>query len=606
MRFIFTLLALSIAFVSQAQVQPPINAAMVGHKAYPCLSSLWGYTAPNGTEYAIVGSCDGTSIVSLADLNTMTEVAFIPGTQSIWREVKTWRNYAYVTTEANDGLLIIDLTNLPTSVRHVWRRPHITINGQPDSISRIHSLTIDDSGYLFLNGTNPRNFGTYMFDLNSDPENPPLVTGVNNRYCHDVYSRGNYLYTSDIYEGYCSVFDISNRNNPQFVTDWLTPNQFNHNAWLSDNGQYIFTTDERANSFVACYDISDLNNVREVSRWQNPYTTGRGVVPHNVRVKDDFVVTAHYTDGVTIIDAHRPENPVMVAWFDTYPGADGGFEGVWEAYPYFPSGLTIASDRSEGLFVIDFNHARASYLEGTVTSQQTGQAIFDAKVKITATTEPQSSTDVSGNYRTGYHQGGTYTIEYYKPNYRRVLRSANLAPGNVTTINVALEAAGNVSQQILVVDSITRFSIPNASILVNGNTYITNASGIATIPSIQESYYSAEISKAGYFNKTYPTLYLGGSLLTLEILSPTSGVDQFAEEMQLATIFDEQYFISESSLSLLLQEGFDKVVLIGMDGRIIQTADLSSSLNFGEIPSGMYMLQFKGSGKEHSIKVLRG
>ena len=36
------------------------------------------------------------------------EILFVPGMNSIWRDVKTYGHYAYVTTEAMNGLLIID------------------------------------------------------------------------------------------------------------------------------------------------------------------------------------------------------------------------------------------------------------------------------------------------------------------------------------------------------------------------------------------------------------------------------------------------------------------------------------------------------------------
>ena len=43
-----------------------------------------------------------------------------------------------------------------------------------------------------------------------------------------------------------------------------TPNAFTHNAWVSDDGNYVFTTDEKADSYIASYDISDISNIQEV------------------------------------------------------------------------------------------------------------------------------------------------------------------------------------------------------------------------------------------------------------------------------------------------------------------------------------------------------
>ena len=76
-------------------------------------SDIWGYVDGSGNEYAIVGLNDGTSIVDVTDPANPFEVFFEPGMNSIWRDIKTWGNYAYVTTEEPQGLLIIDLSTLP-------------------------------------------------------------------------------------------------------------------------------------------------------------------------------------------------------------------------------------------------------------------------------------------------------------------------------------------------------------------------------------------------------------------------------------------------------------------------------------------------------------
>ena len=42
-----------------------------------------------------------------------------------------------------------------------------------------------------------------------------------------------------------------------------------------------------------------------------------------------------------------------VGYFDTYPDNDmAAFNGVWNVYPYFPSGNIIVSDINSGFFVI--------------------------------------------------------------------------------------------------------------------------------------------------------------------------------------------------------------------------------------------------------------
>ena len=73
---------------------------------------------------------------------------------------------------------------------------------------------------------------------------------------------------------YCSNKRVGDDNNllllfPEIAKEWhptkngeLTPNNFTHNAWTSDDGNFIFTTDERANAFVESFDISDLDDIK--------------------------------------------------------------------------------------------------------------------------------------------------------------------------------------------------------------------------------------------------------------------------------------------------------------------------------------------------------
>lgn len=103
-----------------------LNMSLVGSLSYGVeLNDIWGYAAPDGTEYALVGAFNGTSIVSLADPANPIEVDFIPGPGSTWRDIKTWGEYAYVTNETSNGLLVIDLSNLPGEVEYFEWTPSI-------------------------------------------------------------------------------------------------------------------------------------------------------------------------------------------------------------------------------------------------------------------------------------------------------------------------------------------------------------------------------------------------------------------------------------------------------------------------------------------------
>ncbi len=62
-------------------------------------NDIWGYVDPMGNEYALLGVRSGTSIINLSDPANPVEVAFIPGPQSVVRDIKVHEQYAYTIAE---------------------------------------------------------------------------------------------------------------------------------------------------------------------------------------------------------------------------------------------------------------------------------------------------------------------------------------------------------------------------------------------------------------------------------------------------------------------------------------------------------------------------
>ena len=111
MRHLLLLVILLLAqFRGQCQVQ---NITLKGHLSFDSKANdIWGYTAPDGTEYALVGLRSGVSIVSLADPADPVEVAFIEGEESNWRDLRTRGHYCYVVTDqpgTREGFTVIDV-----------------------------------------------------------------------------------------------------------------------------------------------------------------------------------------------------------------------------------------------------------------------------------------------------------------------------------------------------------------------------------------------------------------------------------------------------------------------------------------------------------------
>ncbi|MGB3546231.1 MAG: choice-of-anchor B family protein, partial [Saprospiraceae bacterium] len=417
----FTLLSL-LATVALHTLSAQLNTTLVGQLGYESgeeLSDIWGYVAPDGTEYALIGLLNGVSIVSLADPANPVEVVRLPGQYSIWRDLKTYGTYAYVVADqssSTEGMTIIDLSNLPASATQV----HLNLAaGGTATLRRAHNIYIDEAtGHAYTTGGNLNGGAPVIFDIAATPGSAIFVANTPGQYSHDVFVRDGIMYTSNIYAGEVRLYDVSNPLAVSFLGSADTPNDFTHNAWPNDAGTVVFTTDERANAAVAAYDISDPTDISELDQFRPLSTLGAGVIPHNVHVLNDYVVTSHYTSGLVVIDGSRPENLIEVANYDTWAGGNGGFNGNWGAYPFLPSGLVLLSDIESGLYVVDVAYQRAAWLEGRITDETTTLPLAGVTVDILSAGQSNAiQTDGLGRYESGIATGGTFTVRISRPGY---------------------------------------------------------------------------------------------------------------------------------------------------------------------------------------------
>jgi choice-of-anchor B domain-containing protein len=162
------------------------------------LNDIWGYVDEEGNEYALVGAQNGLSIVDVTDPTNPTEIKWFWGSESIWRDIKTVGDYAYVTTEAEAGLWIIDLSPLPESTD----LPISTYSGpEGNEWYTAHNLYADD-GFVYIFGAGRDNGGTIILDVTTDPMNPIEVGVFDNWYVHVGYVRDYVGYFGNIFEGF--------------------------------------------------------------------------------------------------------------------------------------------------------------------------------------------------------------------------------------------------------------------------------------------------------------------------------------------------------------------------------------------------------------------
>ena len=336
-------------------------------------NDLWGWTDPlTGSEYALMGLTNGTAFVDITDPGDPVHLGNLPtrSGNSIWRDVKTAGNFAFIVSEANDhGMQVFDLTRL----RSVVGAPvTFTEDGHYGFFGRAHNIVIDEaSGFAYAvgsrQGTQQCNSGLHMIDISS----PLLPTFAGcfstDGYTHDaqctvyegpdVEHRGKQVCFA-ANEDTVTIVDVTEKSAPLMLSrTGYAGFGYTHQGWLTEDHRYLLVNDETDeinaghNTRTYVFDLTDLD-------LPVLHMTHTGTTPssdHNLYVKGNFVYEANYRSGLRILDISGiGERDISeFAFFDTQPSSNAsGTSGAWSVYPYFDSGTVIVSDVSAGLFVL--------------------------------------------------------------------------------------------------------------------------------------------------------------------------------------------------------------------------------------------------------------
>ena len=360
---------LLLSTLSPAQTYPSYNVQLVSHltpnmgdvgadgRRY---SGCWGwYQASKNKEYAICGTSNGTYFVDITSPSTPTVSKFLASSQGCtYREIKTNKNYAYIVSDdvQSNGMQIVDLQYLPDSLP-----PAIT----SFTFDRAHAIWIDGD-HLYASSVSYTNGYTAMSVYSiANPTVPVLLRKLNQDFpfidvVHDAYSRNDTVYASCSGKGlYIFFFDKTVNQFKQLGSYASYPKAgYQHSSFLSPDGKKLVMCDEIPwGCPIQVADVSNPSNIQTIRQFL-PHTQ---TTPHNPFVKNNHALVSCYEDGLYIYDISNAAYPSMVGYFDTYPqgGANNStygsinYRGNWGNYPYLPSGLIVANDMQNGLFILD-------------------------------------------------------------------------------------------------------------------------------------------------------------------------------------------------------------------------------------------------------------
>ena len=409
MRFLVFLCCISL-FAQHENVafrsQVPLNQFGLNPSAG---NDIWGFTDANGREYAIMGATNGTTVFDITDPDNPVEVGNVPGNNSTWRDVKTYvynntpgsfSAYAFVTTEADQGLQIIDLSNVPNDISLA-----ATYTG--NGFSSAHNIYIEVDGgspYAYLLGANLANGGVVVLDI-SNPLAPVQTGTWDDFYVHDFYLgshwadpnyNGSHIGLAMCGSNNLSVIDFTDKANPQTLLNYTYPNiTYCHSGWVGEGGRYAYLCDEldegqlNLSTTIYVLDLIDLSSPELVATWTGPTRA----TDHNAFVKGQFLHLSNYSRGYTVLDLADPLNLTEFAFYDTFPDSNGpSFDGAWGVFPYYESGVVAVSDIQGGLFIlqpeIEPGFGLTLSEDGSASCQGQDQAIDVSVASIAGFTNP--------------------------------------------------------------------------------------------------------------------------------------------------------------------------------------------------------------------------
>ena len=338
-------------------------------------NDCWGYAAADNREYAIIGSLARVNFVEVTSPSTMSApiTTFTPGASSIWRDFKTYGQYAYaVADQGAEGLLVFDLANINGTSNRVTQ-----IFQDNTTFTRCHNIYIDEPNRkLYCAGTNTVN-GLTVYDINATTGIPtvcaqiPLnINGFSSGYIHDVFVRNSKIYCSHgtnglrIYNG-TGINAWQSGNSvittvPLLGTNNMVNSGYNHSSWLNTAGTHLIMAEETHGKPLKILDVSDPTLIGNFS---SPTGTIQSCmlcpsattsIVHNPFVKGNLVFLSYYHEGIQVYDISNPAAPTKVTFYDTEPNNTDyvGFTGAWGTYPFLPSQKVLASDVNNGLIVL--------------------------------------------------------------------------------------------------------------------------------------------------------------------------------------------------------------------------------------------------------------
>jgi hypothetical protein len=273
--------------------------------------------------------------------------------------------------DSDMGAVVLDVTGLPdpSSVREVGR---IRETEEPGGFHNIFIYKHSNGRVLLFSTVSaPR---AHVYDLGYVVEGradealvatvplPGDFSGGGGSY-HDLYAGYHVDTEQDRFYGGGTggyyVFDVTDLENPEVIVTLtgISGVSWGHTFTPSPDGRYVVAEAEYQHAPLRIFDLQpaldgEVTNIRSpISAW----TADWRFLVHNHEVRWPYVFVSGYLDGLQVFSLMDPENPVTLAYYDTFLGSPATercemCDGSFGVDVRNADGLIVTSDMTTGFW----------------------------------------------------------------------------------------------------------------------------------------------------------------------------------------------------------------------------------------------------------------
>jgi hypothetical protein len=337
-------------------------------------------------DLAVIGGFSSNSFVWIYDVSNRAQpvqVAAIPLNLPSW-DVQVHGRYLFIAL--TDHMRWYDILD-PT-------QPKLVTRYLPPASYQPHTFFVAGNVLYIADYVTG---GVLLVDI-TDKKNPQALANITEAFSgiHDMTVIRKRLYGAWI-NGVGGLFlaDVANPRAPKMLAKINYPAAATHNAWPTEDEQFILTTDEVSSTRnnLKIWDARTPGQLRQVAEYEVPNATSP---IHNTYVRGRYAYMSYYCEGVRIVDIADPTQPKEVAFYDLNGNASCfSFNSNWGVYPF--ANLIYASDMRSGLYVLEFTDHPAANFNGHVVDAVTNAPIPGAVVYF-RDEYPTSRTNAAGEF----------------------------------------------------------------------------------------------------------------------------------------------------------------------------------------------------------------